>query len=660
MQEWWSPAALAALGLPGLPSTDRAIQMMADRGRWRTRPEFPADPNGVWRKRAARGGGYEYRIDVLPLAARSALVMKAAPAPTRDERAAAKQQLSREERWRWFDGLTESKKAAARAKLEALQAVQSLCDAGTDRDLAVMMVAGQLRLTRRTLYNWAAEVHGIARSDWLAFLAPHHAGRQVEAACDAEAWEAFKGLYLRQEQPTAAQCYRALERMAAERGWTIPSRKTLERRLAKLDRATTVYFRQGPEALKRLYPAQQRDRTALHALEAVNADGHKWDVFVLFPGSNEATRPCMTVFQDLFSGLILSWRVDRSENKEAVRLAFGDLVETYGIPDHVVLDNGRNFASKWLTGGTGTRYRFKVKDEDPAGIFPDLGCEVHWTTPYSGQSKPIERAFRDFCSNIAKDVRLAGAWTGNTIANKPENYGSKAVPLETFLAVVAEGIAEHNARLGRRTGACAGKLSFAQAFAASYQVSPIRQATSEQQRKWLLASELATARKPDGAVHLYGNRYWCEALVDQMGRKVVARFDPDALHTGVHVYRPDGAYLAFAPCIEAVGFFDTQAGRAHARARGDFLRGAKMMAHAERRLRPEDVAAMLPQITPPEPPEAKVVRPVFGVAGNAALKVQPADQTDQEATLAEFGRGVRMLPGVAHIFEHRKADGAEE
>lgn len=659
MQEWWGPADLAALSLPDLPATREEIARHADRKNWRAQDrEFPKNADGVWRKRAGRGGGYEYRIDVLPLAARSALVMRTAKAaPTRDQRAEAKAALSREERWRWFDGQPDAKKAQARAKLEALQAVDTLVIAGTERDLAMMMVAGQLKLTRRTLYNWASEVYGIDRTDWLAFLAPRHAGRQTEAECDADAWECFKGLYLRQEQPTAAKCYRDLQKIAAERGWTIPSRKTLERRIAKLDRATTVYFRQGPEALKRLYPAQQRDRTALHALEAVNADGHKWDVWVKWPDGTIA-RPVMAAWQDLYSGLTLAWRVDRSETKEVVRLAFGDLAETYGIPDHVVLDNGRAFASKWLTGGTATRYRFKVKDEDPAGIFTDLGCTVHWATPYAGQSKPIERMFRDFCQDIAKDVRLAGAWTGNTVANKPENYGSKAIPLETFLQVVSEGITEHNARLGRRTGTCGGKLSFQQAFVASYEVSPIRRPTPEQARTFLLASELVTARKPDGAVHLYGNRYWCEALVDVMGRKVVGRFDPDALHAGVHLYRPDGAYLAFAPCVEAVGFFDTAAGRAHARARADFLRAAKTMAHAEKRLSLDEVAAMLPQITPPEPPDAKVVRPMFGRAGNAALKHE--SDHDQEEVLTAFGRAVRQMPGVLRILGPANEDGAED
>jgi hypothetical protein len=46
----------------------------------------------------------------------------------------------------------------------------------------------------------------------------------------------------------------------------------------------------------------------------------------------------------------------------------------FGIPVHCVLDNGRGFASKWITGGNATRFRFKVQAEDPTGLLVGLGC----------------------------------------------------------------------------------------------------------------------------------------------------------------------------------------------------------------------------------------------------------------------------------------------
>jgi transposase InsO family protein len=184
-------------------------------------------------------------------------------------------------------------------------------------------------------------------------------------------------------------------------------------------------MRKGPEALRRMYPAQTRDKSAMRAMEAVNADFHKIDVFVAWPSrpgeAAQIVRPQIIAFQDIYSGRILSWRVDVSANSTAVLLAAGDMIETWGIPEHVILDNGREFAAKCVTGGAATRFRFKVREDDIPGLFTSLGCTVHWTTPYSGQSKPIERAFRDFAQTIARDPRFEGAYTGNAPEAKPEN-----------------------------------------------------------------------------------------------------------------------------------------------------------------------------------------------------------------------------------------------
>ncbi|MEO0917403.1 MAG: transposase domain-containing protein, partial [Pseudomonadota bacterium] len=149
----------------------------------------------------------------------------------------------------------------------------------------------------------------------------------------------------------------------------------------------------------------------------------------------------MCAFQDIYSGMILSYRLDRTPNSHCVQLTIGDLIEKWGIPEHVLLDNGREFAAKLITGGSKTRYRFKVKEDDPSGLLTSLGCEIHWALPYSGQSKPIERAFRDMCDRIAKHPAFAGAYTGNRPDAQPENYGEKAIPLDLFTSILDEEIA---------------------------------------------------------------------------------------------------------------------------------------------------------------------------------------------------------------------------
>lgn len=634
-QEWFSAAELAALSLPMMPTSKVAVLDMARRQEWQ-RPDWK---DRRWRDRQGRGGGVEFHITVLPHVAQIKLTLALTDIEEASEREAGKRELTRAEMWAWFETLPEHKKAEAKRRLEALDAIRTLVQTGIKKTLAAQLVATQFKIALTTLYGWEKCTHGQERHDWLPYLAPRHAGRSEAADCHPDAWDALKSDWLRQSQPTFQSCYERLTRMAAAKGWTIPSARTLQRRLDALPEGVRVLGREGPEALKRLYPAQQRDRGVFHALEAVNADGHKWDVFVRWPDGHVG-RPVMVAFQDLYSGMIVSWRVDRTENKEAVRLAFGDMVERYGIPDHCWLDNGRNFASKWLTGGTRNRYRFKVKDDDPEGVMTQLGVQVHWTTPYAGQSKPIERAFRDMATTVAKHPRFEGAYTGNSPTAKPENYGTAAVDLDVFLKTIGEEIAAHNAREGRRTDTARGR-SFKATFEESYERSPIRKATAEQRRLWLLAVEAIGAARVDGSIQLMGNRYWSEFLVSHRGQKLAVRFDPQRLQADLHVYRLDGAYLGAAACVEKVGFADADAARTHAQARSAFSKAQKAMAKAEATLTPAQLAALLPEADEPPPaPASKVVRLV---AGANALKPAAIPNTAMEEEEDAQGAWTRSL-----------------
>lgn len=638
-QNWYSAAEIAAMGLPGVPSSKQGIQSRIESENWLA----PEREGQTWRRRQGRGGGFEFTVYALPLPARAALALKDAPV-------SAETYLGRRERadlWARFDALPERAKGKARAALEVIQAVEILVQNGTGKTRAVQQVSRTAGVGHTTINNWYRDLRGFNRCDWLAALAPRHGGHREEAACDPEIMALLKADYLRLERPRFTDCYRRARAEATKRGVVIPSEKTLHRRVQALPSELLVLAREGADALKRLFPAQRRDRSVFHALQAVNADGHRWDVFVKWPDGTIG-RPVMVAFQDLFSGMMLSWRIDRSENAETVRLAFGDLVEEYGIPSICYLDNGRNFASKWLTGGTPNRFRFKVREDEPSGVMTQLGVDIRWTTPYSGQSKPIERMFRDFAGGIAKHPAFAGAWTGNNPMAKPENYASAAIPIAVFEEVLAAGIAEHNGRIGRRTAVCGGKLSFAQAFRASYEASPITKATAEQRRLWLMTAESLSVGRKDGVIELLGNRYWCEDLLQHRGSKVVVRFDPQELHADLHVYRTDGVFIASAPCVADVGFSDRTAAQDHGRARRQFMRAQKEMLQAQKSMTLKELqAAYVPDIEQEDVPEARIVRPFIPAQsiGNAALAIEEdvEAQMRREDEEEEHYRAVRSV-----------------
>ncbi|MBB6457433.1 transposase domain-containing protein [Acetobacter lovaniensis] len=621
------------MALPGLPATKRGINIRIEAENWLA----PENEGKSWRVRKGAGGGYEFTPFVLPLPARAALAVKTQDAEVVEQDTAMRE---RQDIWTRYDALPNSLKARAEKAHRIVMAVETLVDAGCRKKMAVMQIAKMEGVGTTTIMNWYRDVRGLNKCDWLAALAPHYAKRAEQVECPTEAWDILKADYLRLEEPTFTACMRRLEGLAKNRGWQLPSAKTLKRRMDTLPPELLTLCRKGEQALKVMFPAQKRDHAVFHALEAVNADGHKFDVFVKWieNGKEMIVRPVLVGFQDIYSGKILSWRVDVSENKECVRLAFGDMVAKYGVPKKCWLDNGRNFASKWLTGGVQNRYRFKVREDEPMGILPLLGVEVHWATPYSGRSKPIERAWRDLAGDLAKPPRFAGAYTGNTPMAKPENYGSTAVPLDVFLEVVSEGIREHNARLGRRSDVCQGKRSFDDVFMESYQEAAnrgaITTATEEMHRLCLMAAESVTVSRRDGVINLSDNRYFSDFLLQHRGTSVVVRFDPQALHDDLHVYRIDGTYLGAATCFAKAGFNDQQAAQAQSRAFKAFRRATKDLEKAEKRVNAHELARIYGdvQTTEPDLPETKVVRPLRPKSpishGNAAVAHHDDEEED--------------------------------
>src|SRR3546814_21052073 len=104
-----------------------------------------------------------------------------------------------------------------------------------------------------------------------------------------------------------------------------------------------------------MLPAQIRSVAELHAMELVNIDGHRADVFVQWP-DGRIIRPMMIAIQDVYSRKFLAWRTAENEDLVTAGLVFTDLVQNGGIPQALIADTGRAFASESLTGGDTTRF----------------------------------------------------------------------------------------------------------------------------------------------------------------------------------------------------------------------------------------------------------------------------------------------------------------
>lgn len=642
-QEWFTAAELAAQALPGLPTTKMGVLHRAGAEGWAHRQDGDGRP--LSRPRKGRGGGVEFHVSLLPEQAQTRLAASA--------RGPGKVRQDAESMWVRYESVPAGMKAEAQRRLDVIQEVERFIRHGLGKDAALQAVvqhaarvaraAGEAPpYSERTVRGWFALINGVHPSDRLAFLLPGYVGRTEKATVNREAFDLFAGEYLRQSKPTYEACYRRVLRIASEHGWTVPSLKTLQRRLdAEFPHDVQLLLREGANALAHAYPHMERCRGGIGALQIVNLDGHTWDNRVVWPDGDRETRPYSVAVQDVASSKILAIRFGKSLNAALVRLALADVFRDHGLPDTVLMDNGRENTAKAISGGYDRR-RVKHVDAEPWGLLKSLGIAAVFATPYWGQAKPVERAFRDFAGDIAKHPAFEGSYTGKDTASKPANYGSRAVPIDEFEAVVREEIVAYNAHMGRR-GAHMGGRSFDQVYAQLAESRPPRRATAEQLRIALLASEPVAMDPRTGVFRIDDHRYYAPELSGLKRQKVVARFDPENLAAPVYVYTLDSRFLCEASRLAPGTFNDRSKAQELAGKRRKYIKDRKALADRLLKLDAKDVAAIYaageaPAAPPPALTNPKIVRPAFDVPRDVG--------TDRAAKFADdWSAGVVALVG---------------
>ncbi|HHW6359739.1 TPA: transposase domain-containing protein [Escherichia coli] len=638
--DWFSAKKLE--GLIGLPKSSSAISRKARLEQW------------VFRQiHGVRGVAYEFHISSLPKETQAALLLRQGEIETSMGRfeiarpTLEAHDYDREALWSKWDNASDSQRRLAEKWLPAVQAADEMLNQGISTKTAFATVAGHYQVSASTLRDKYYQVQKFAKPDWAAALVDGRGAsrRNVhKSEFDEDAWQFLIADYLRPEKPAFRKCYERLELAAREHGWSIPSRATAFRRIQQLNEAMVVACREGEHALMHLIPAQQRTVEHLDAMQWINGDGYLHNVFVRW-FNGDVIRPKTWFWQDVKTRKILGWRCDVSENIDSIRLSFMDVVTRYGIPEdfHITIDNTRGAANKWLTGGAPNRYRFKVKEDDPKGLFLLMGAKMHWTSVVAGkgwgQAKPVERAFGvgGLEEYVDKHPALAGAYTGPNPQAKPDNYGDRAVDAELFLKTLAEGVAMFNARTGRETEMCGGKLSFDDVFEREYARTIVRKPTEEQKRMLLLPAEAVNvSRKGEFALKVGGslkgakNVYYNMALMNAGVKKVVVRFDPQQLHSTVYCYTLDGRFICEAECLSPVAFNDAAAGREYRRRQKQLKSATKAAIKAQKQMDALEVAELLPQIAEPEAPESRIVG-IFWPSGNME-RVKNQERDDEYET----------------------------
>ena len=655
-KSFYSANELSQLGLKSLPTSHRRILDKAKRENWNSR------------KRDGKGGGVEFAVKSMPEDVQAEIVVKLGKSAVKnlpvlaEESAPVDAQLL----WATYEQGTAKQQQKAQMKLGIMFAVAELVNGGVKILDALALVChkhnqdGDKPVTVSAIKSWWYQVKDADRSLWLPLLMDSYGAHSEsrEAAFTPEAWAFFRADYFRNERPQFGSCYERLKRAASANGWVIPSPSSVKRKiLREIPKTHQTYLRDGTYALSRMYPSLIRTVAGIEAMEWVNGDGYKHNVWVKWHNGH-IIRPKTWLWQDVRTRKILAYRCDESENTNMIRLALLDVVNKYGIPKHLTIDNTKAAANKKMTGGVKNRYRFKVREDEVQGIIPALGIQLHWTTVRygrgRGQAKPIERAFSHggLGELVDKHPLLAGYHAGDNALDKPDNYqGNKAgVDYESFILALEEGIQMFNERQDRATEICQGKLSFNQAFERDYSVTEKRWATPEQLRYLLTLHEEVTLKengtftlKAGGEVQGLRNRYEAYELIGTNHKKVVVRYDPNNLHDAVWVYSLDGTYLAEAHCTVDAAFGDTIAAQDHSRKEREFVRHTQKAAKAAQDMAIQEAAAYMP---PVEFEETEASEQMWAVIkdGTSLRKVEiPPDDEDVNESEQALNRGLAML-----------------
>ncbi|EHK89852.1 transposase domain-containing protein [Aggregatibacter actinomycetemcomitans] len=658
IKAYYSAAELVELKLKSLPTAHKNIIDKAKREGWKTQ------------KRFGRGGGYEYAVKSMPEDVQAEIAVKThqkSAVENSPVSVSADISVDAQLLWASYEKSTEKQQSKAQMKLRLMCAVAELVSADVKVMDALALVAEKHNQSNAkavsvgSLKNWWYAVKDAERSLWLPLLVGYQtaSGEHREAEFSADAWAFFRADYFRNERPQFGSCYERLKRAANANGWVIPSASSIKRKIEReVPKTHQVYLRKGEYAMSRMFPSMVRTVADMQAMEWVNGDGYKHNVWVEWHNGH-IIRPKTWLWQDVRTRMILAYRCDESENTNMIRLALLDVVNKYGIPKHLTIDNTKAAANKKMTGGVKNRYRFKVREDEVMGIIPALGIQLHWTTVRygrgRGQAKPIERAFSHggLGELVDKHPSLAGYHAGDNALDKPDNYqGNKAgVDYDTFILALEEGIQMFNERMKRETEICRGELSFKQAFERDFALAEKRYATPEQMRYLLTLHEEVTLKdsgtfelKAGGKVNDLQNRYEAYELIGTGHKRVVVRYDPNNLHDAVWVYSLTGEYLAEAHCSADVAFDNTQAAQDYSRKEREFVRLTKKAAKAAQDMAIQEAARYLPEVEFEETEEAEAQMWEVIKDGTALRKVEAVPDDEEENEFEQtLQRGIAML-----------------
>lgn len=424
MRNWYSASELA--GLPGLPGTERAIQLRAKRERWEGQQRLGSK-------------AIEYTLSVLPKETQTALLM-ATLVENAPETVAEKHVVVAGRDAKKVSHLNDSQTSVMSARLSFVReiermskvvsqnrAILTLVELAKTGDLSPYLNDRVIRandrktedrtLSERTLKRWLADY----RAHGEIGLAP--ARRQKDMSVPAWAEEFLKH-YQRPQKPSVEAAYEQFKQVhRGVQSSVCPSIHAVRRWLKKLSPSVRERGRMGPHELNALKAYNRRQADMLWPNDVWVADGHTFDAEVINPLTGQIFRPEITMVIDWGTRRIVGFSVNLAESTLATLDTLRDGVSRCGMYKVFYVDNGSGFDNAVV---------YEVNDR--------LGGTITHSLPYNSQARGvIERPHKTILVRLAKTFdSYIGADMDKEAGTKTHKLSRKQLALGITPTVVPE------------------------------------------------------------------------------------------------------------------------------------------------------------------------------------------------------------------------------
>jgi len=375
-----------------------------------------------------------------------------------------------------------------------------------------------------------------------------------------EWWDWFKQCYLNDNKLPVSHAWRITLGKAMDAGHVsgpkdFPSASAFERRLRReVSDGLILYAREGKKAF---YNTQgyhiERDFSSIPAGYIWVGDTRTWDVFVKENGQETPSTAYITLFIDMRTFLPMGWHLHTSApGTDNTLRAIRKGIETYGVPNELYVDNGREYRNKDFSGQT-RGHKIIDNEQYAESLAHRLDIKMHFAIVRNARAKIIERQFLNIKNGFD---RLFSTFKGGSVAEKPESLKGRlkrgdVIAWDDFKTLATEYLEKVFSGI-RSDGKHLGGQSPAEAWnTLIVQREPMRSVSVETAS--MLTTRIATGRIGPRGFHLAEMKctWWAEWMPTHKGKSVVLRYDPEDLRIA-WCYAEDGQLLGEAELVLAV------------------------------------------------------------------------------------------------------------